>query len=143
MSGEAELFLGVIALATTVMAVLQVGMAIQGARLARRVNRLFDELDREIRPLLGRLQVVSADLGRMTALAVTEVERADQVFTHLAQRLEQLLTEAQQAIVAPARQGFALLQGIRAGLAALRGVGAATARRVDQVTKDEEALFIG
>lgn len=139
----ADLFLGVIALATTVMAVLQIAMAIHGARLARRAERLFDELDRELRPLIDRLQTISADLGRMTSLAVTQVERADQLFTVLAQRLEPLLTAAQQAVVAPARQGFALLQGIRAGLAALRGVGAATARRVEAVSEDEEALFIG
>lgn len=143
MSGRAELFLGIIALATIVMTVLQIGMAIQGARLARRADRLFDELDRELRPLVGRLQTISADLGRITSLAVTQVERADQVFADLAQRLEHLLTAAEHAVVAPARQGFALLQGIRAGLAALRGVGAATARRVEAVGDDEEALFIG
>lgn len=137
-----ELFLGAIALATTVMAVLQVGMAIHGARLARRVDRLFDRVEREIEPVLGRLQTVSTDLARVTSLAVAQVERADQMFAQVAQRLDHVLTLAQDAVVAPARQGMALLAGLRAGLAALRGLGQA-GRRPEPMGDDEEALFIG
>jgi hypothetical protein len=137
-----ELFLGAIALATTVMAVLQIGMAIAGARLARRVDRLFDQVEREIVPVLGRLQAVSADVSRVTALAVAQVERADQIFAQAGQRLDHLLTLAQDAVVAPARQGLALLAGLRAGLAALRCL-RQTRRGAGGLAEDEEALFIG
>lgn len=137
-----ELFLGAIAVATTIMAVLQVGMAVRGARLARRVDRLFDKVEHEIEPVLGRLQTVSTDMARVTSLAVAQVERADQMFEQVAQRLDHVLTLAQDAVVAPARQAMALLAGLRAGLAALRGLGQA-GRPSEPMGEDEEALFIG
>ena len=45
MSALAEIFLGVIAVATLAMAIVQVGVFIATARLARRVGRILDQLE--------------------------------------------------------------------------------------------------
>jgi hypothetical protein len=52
-------FLGIIALAVTVMAVVQVGVIVFGARLARRVEQLVVQIDRDIKPLVANLNVVA------------------------------------------------------------------------------------
>ena len=138
------LFLGTIALATFVMAAVQVGIIVYGARLAQRVQRLVDQVENEITPALNRVNAMSGDINRVTSLAVAQLERVDQLFGQFAQRSDHLMALAHDAVIAPARQGAALLQGMRAALAALRGV--ATRSRSDAAESagdDEEALFIG
>jgi len=54
-------FLGVIAVAVTVMAIVQVGVVIFGARLAKRVEQIAQQVDREIKPLLVNLNVVGQE----------------------------------------------------------------------------------
>ena len=56
MSDWSTLFLAAIAAATGVMALIQVGVLIYGARLARRVDRLADRVEREIDPFLGKVR---------------------------------------------------------------------------------------
>jgi len=51
-------FLGIIALAVSVMAIVQVGVVVFGARLANRVEQISQQVDREIKPLLVNLNVV-------------------------------------------------------------------------------------
>ena len=144
MMETSTLFLGTIALSTLVMATVQVGMIIYGARLAQRVNRLVDQVEKEIKPALNRVNVMSGDVNRATSLAVAQLERVDQLFGQFAERFDHLMEVAQDAVVAPVRQGVALLQGMRAALAALRGVaGVAPSGAAERVGDDEEALFIG
>ena len=140
----ATVFLGVIAVSTLVIALVQVGMVIYGVRLARRINRLVDVVDRDIQPMVDRVNSISTDAARATSLAATQVERFDQMFAHLTERIDGLRDLAQDALVEPVRQGVSLLQALRAGLAALRGVSeAGTARGKEPVTEDDEALFVG
>jgi hypothetical protein len=140
------LLLGVIAAATGVMAAVQIGLIVYGARLARRVDRLVDQVEREIQPTLNKINSMSSDSARATSLAVAQIERADQLFAQLAQRADHLMAVAQEAVVEPVRQGVTLLQALRAGLTALRGVGESAARPEEPAARageDEEALFIG
>ena len=144
MMETSTLFLGTIALSTLVMAAVQVGMIIYGARLAQRVNHLVDQVEKEIKPALNRVNAMSGDVNRATSLAVAQLERVDQLFGQVAKRFDHLMAVAQDAVVAPARQGVALLQGMRAALAALRGIaGVAPSGAAERVGDDEEALFIG
>ncbi len=54
MTGTTPLvFLGVIALATLVMAIIQVGAVVAVGRLARRVDHLADQVENDIKPLLA------------------------------------------------------------------------------------------
>ena len=138
------LFLGTIALATLVMAVVQVGMIVYGVRLVQRVHHLVDEVEKEIKPALIRVNEISGDMNRATSLAVAQLERVDELLGQFAGRADNLMTLAQDALVTPVRQGVALLQGMRAVLAALRDVvGGASSGSAESVGDDEEALFIG
>ena len=135
-------FLGAIALATTIMAVVQLGVILYAARLARRIDRLADRVERDVEPLITRLNEMSSDAARVTSLAVAQVERADRLFADVATRADHLLSAAQQAVIGPVREGRALMDGLRAGLAALRRLGH-RGQPAARVSDDEEALFIG
>ncbi len=142
MSEWPTLFLAAIAAATGVMTLIQIGVVIYGARLARRVNRLADLVEREIDPFLGKVQEMSNDATRATKLAVAQVERADQLMAQLAQRAEATLDVVQDVLVAPARRGLALIEGLRGMFSSVRK---SAERRSDDTesTEEDEALFIG
>ena len=138
------LLLGAIAVSTVVMAVVQVGIIVYGARLAQRVNRLVDQVEREIQPALSRVNTASGDMTRATALAVAQLERADQLFARFADRFERLVSVGQDVVVEPVRQGIALLQGLRAALTVLRRAGGdPRAEPAEPISEDQEGLFIG
>jgi hypothetical protein len=141
MSGWAELFLGLIALATLAMAIVQVGVIIAAGRLARRVDRLADQIEHDLRPLLGHLNTIGRDASRTMGLAAAQVERVDALFADLVVRIDQTLNAVQAAIVAPAREGRALLKALRAALDAIRGSREPGRQRTSR-SEDEDALFI-
>jgi hypothetical protein len=118
----ATLLLGVIAAATAVMAVVQIGMLIGGMLLTRRVNRLIEVVEQELRPVVDRVGTLSDDAARLSSLAVTRIERVDRAFERITARLEETIKAAQDAVVEPARQGMVLAHVLRAGLAALRSM---------------------
>ena len=145
-----SVFLGVIAVATLVMALVQVGLIIFAARLARKVDHLVAVIETEIKPTLGRVNTMSGDMTRVTALAVAQVERVDQLLERVVDRTDRVTLVAQDALIRPVQQGVAVFEGVRAALAALRdavGPSAASRSKTDTDTsvagKDEEALFIG
>ena len=125
------LLLAVVAVSTGIMALVHIGMIIYGARLARRVDRVVDRVEQEIGPVLGKVQEISADAARATKLAVTQVERLDQVMARLARRVEETLDVA-KVIVTPARLGLGLLDGLRA-------IFSADSKSADEQTSDAES----
>ena len=141
MSDWTAVFLGVIALSTLLMAVLQVGAVVTAARLAKRVERIADELQGEIRPLVARVHAIADDAARASSLAVAQVERADQLMMVLTRRVDETAAILQRAIIVPAREGLAVFSAVKAGLAALRGLrpGPSGSGRLE----DDDALFIG
>ncbi len=139
MTTSAEVFLGIIAVATLVMAIMQVGAILVVSRAARRVDRLANQVETEIKPLMANLTEVSQNAVRASALAATQVERADRLFADVSERVDETFTLVQGAIVTPIREGRALVTAVRAGLLALRELRAARRR----ATEDEDALFIG
>ena len=136
------LFLAVIATSTGVMALIQIGVIIYGARLARRLNRLAmsDRIERDVDPFLGRAHEMSADAARATRLAVAQVERADELMTRVACRAEELLDVAQHVVVEPARQGLALLDALRA-MFSHETQPTATQTADTESTEEDEAAF--
>lgn len=134
------IFLGVIALATLVMAAIQVGAVVFAARMAKRVDRLVDQVEHEIKPLLVNLTEVSQNAVRASSLAAAQVERADRLFASVTERVDETFTLVQTAIIAPAREGRAIISAVRAAVAAFRQLRAARAR---SRMEDEDALFIG
>ncbi len=134
-----DVFLGVIAVATLAIAVAQIGVIIAAGLMARRVARMVDQIEREVKPLFGHLNAIGSDASRAVALATAQVERADKLFSEVAVRIEQTMNVVQTSIGGPAREGRALLGALRAVLQALReGRGGRRQGRGD----DEDALFI-
>jgi type IV secretory pathway VirB2 component (pilin) len=146
-TGTAEILLGVIALAVAIMAIVQVGAIIAGLRLARRVEQLATDLEAGVKPLIADLTAVTADASKAVSLAGAQVERFDRVVADLTARADQTLTAAQQFVTGPAREGMAIVAGIRAALSALQTLREASRRRTAvrsvALEEDEESLFIG
>lgn len=133
------MFLGIIAMATLAMAIVQIGVLVAAGLLARRLQRVVERAEREMKPIVEHLNSIGRDASRAASLATAQVERADRLFADLALRVEQTLSMIQTAITAPLREGAALLSGFRAILSALRDVRAGRAR---PRAEDEDALFI-
>jgi hypothetical protein len=140
-----ELFLGVIAFAVLVMAAIQVVAIVAGIRLAKRVDQMAAQLDHEIKPLIANLTTLSGEAARAAALAAKQAERLDRVFGELVQRVDETLLAAQEFVTGPARQGMAILAGVKAVLDAFKGMRESSRRRAASgpVVDDEESLFIG
>lgn len=145
MSDTGELFLGVIAFAVLLMALIQVAAIVAGIRLARRVDQLATQLEQDVKPLLANLTAVTTEAARTAALAARQVERFDRVFAELTERVDQTLAAAQSFVVGPARQGMAIFAGISALIDSFRGLREASRRRQASrpVVDEEESLFIG
>jgi hypothetical protein len=136
----ATVFLGVIAAATLMTAVLQVVLLVAGVSLVRRISRFVDFVETEVKPIIGHIDAIARDASRAASLALAQVERADQLLSDTIQRFEQTLTTVQALIVGALREGNALMMGFRAVMAAVRGFQRrqSTRRRAE----DDEALFI-
>lgn len=137
-----DVFLGIIAVAVAVMAAIQVGAIIVAARVAKRVDRLANQIERDIRPVFQNLNVMTAEAARAASLAATQVERADRLFVDLTQRVDVTLNTLQNRVLGPAREGAALLAGLRAALGVFRDPRDARRKRPSSV-EEEDALFIG
>jgi hypothetical protein len=146
-SDTAELLLGVIAAAVLVMALVQVGAIIAGLRVVRRVEQLTTELETGIKPLIANLTTLSAEASRAATSAAGQVERFDKVVTELVVRLDSTMAAAQQFVSGPAREGMAIVAGIKAAMAAFQGLRESARRRSAtrplNVEEEEESLFIG
>jgi len=137
----ADVFLGIIAVATLAIAITQIAVIVAAGRIARRVEQLADQLEHEVKPLFVHLNAIGRDAARAAALATQQVERADRVFADLATRLETALDNAQTALGKPVREGRALLSAFKAAVQALRDVRAGARGRYRR-SEDDDALFI-
>jgi hypothetical protein len=135
-----DVFLGIIAAATLATAIIQIGVLVAAGLLTRRVGRLVDRVDRELSPLFASINSIGQDAARAASLATAQVERVDRLFSDAVLRLEDTLKLIQSAVSAPAREGAALLSGLRAALNALRT--RTTSRSRSRAADDEDALFI-
>lgn len=141
MSTTAVALLGVIAVATFVLAALQIGLVIVAVRLARRLEGLGARIEQEIRPLVSDASAVAANAARVSELAVAQVERADRVLADLAQRVDDASRAVQGAFLAPIREGRAVLAGIGAAIGAVREARQTGAQALG--ADDDDPLFIG
>jgi len=136
-----DLFLGIIAVATLLMALTQVGAIVVAARLARQAQQTLTAVHQEIRPLIAKVSAVADEASRTASLASVQVQKIDRLVTDLSRRVDETATVIQEAIVTPARQGVALLAAVKAGLAALRGI--SDLHRGSARADEEDPLFIG
>jgi predicted PurR-regulated permease PerM len=139
MSGRAEFFLGIIALTTAATAVVQIGVLVVAGLLARRIHRMVDHIDEELKPLFGHLNAIGRDASRAASLATAQVERVDRLMTDLVERLEQILNGLQAFVSGPVRSGSAFMSAFRMIVSLVRE--ARTGRRRPRAD-DEDPLFI-
>jgi chromosome segregation ATPase len=151
----AVVFLGVIAGATVIMALIQVGLIVVAARAARQAQQAVTQAQdtlttaqqtiasvrEEIRPLIGKANAIAEEASRAAALATTQVQKVDRLLTDLTVRVDETTSIVQQAIIAPAREGLAIMAAVKATLGALRN-GADWRRRTSR-SEEEDPLFIG
>ena len=135
-----DVFLGVIAVATLAIAIAQIGVIIAAGLMARRVARMVDQFERDVKPLFGHLNAIGSDASRAVALATAQVERADKLFSDVAVRVEQTLNAVQTSIGGPARDGRAMMAALRAAFQVIRDMRTGRTRRGRG--DDEDALFI-
>ncbi len=140
-----DVWLGVIAVAVALMATIQVAAIVLALRLARRVDQLTTEIEREVKPLIANLTTITAEASRAVALATVQVQRADRLFGDLALSAERTMAIASQLVGGPAKNGFALFSAARAAYSAFQDLRDSSRRRQPSRTTpdDEESLFIG
>ena len=136
-----NLFLGIIAVAVLVMAIIQVAAILFAMSAARRIGQVADRLERDLRPVVSNLQAITAEAARATSLAAVQMERADRIFADFSRRAEQVMA-AIPSLLGPAGKGFAFLNGIKAALAAIQELRRSPRRRAAH-PDEEDALFIG
>lgn len=140
MSQTAVVLLAIIAVATLVMALVQVGLIVVVARLGKKLDQVATQIEQEVRPIIAKANAVAENAARVSSLAVVQVERADRVFADLSRRVDESVALVQHRLLLPAREGRAVLAGVGAALAAFRELRAARARAA---AEEEDPLFIG
>ncbi len=147
MTETGELLLGVIAVAVAVMALVQIGAIVVGMRAVRRVEQLASEIENGLKPVLSNLTSLSAEATRAASSAAGQVDRLDRLFSDLTTRIDQTVGTAQRIVSGPAREGMAIVAGLKAAVSALQGMREATRRRkatrASSFEEEEESLFIG
>jgi hypothetical protein len=136
-----DVFLGVIAVATLAIAIAQIGVMVVAGLLAKRVGRLAEQIDRDLKPLFAHLNAIGRDASRTAALASAQMERAVVLCADIVGRVELVLDNIQSALGTPAREGRALLSGFRAAIQAIREL-RQDGRTRQRRSEDEDALFI-
>ena len=136
-----NVWLGIIAVAVLVMAVIQVAAIVFAMSAARRIGQVADRLEENLNPVVSNLQTITSEAARMTTLAAAQVERADRMFADLTRRGEQVMA-ALPTLLGPAGKGLAFLNGIKAALAAIHEL-RRSSRRGASHPDEEDALFIG
>jgi hypothetical protein len=141
-SGWSEVFLGVIAAATLIMALIQVGAIITAVRLSRQAQQVLQSVHQEVRPLIARAQALAEEASRTVAVATAQAQKVDRLITDLSVRVDETAGVIQEAIITPAREGLAIVAAVKAGLGALRGL-RDTRPRNGRHAEEEDPLFIG
>jgi ABC-type transporter Mla subunit MlaD len=141
-NGWSDVFLGVIAAATLVMALIQVGAIIAALRLSRQAQQVLQSVQQEVRPLIARAQAIAEEASHTVAIATAQAQKLDRLITDLSQRVDETASVVQEAIITPAREGLAVFAAVKAGLAALRGLRDMRPRN-GRHAEEEDPLFIG
>jgi uncharacterized protein YoxC len=110
--------------------------------VARRVNAVLTQVEKEIKPLADSVNSIARDAARISSRAAGQVERVDRLVNDLTERVEETATTVQNAILRPLRDGAALMSGVKAAIEVYREL---TGREGKTPTRgdDEDSLFIG
>ena len=135
-------FLAIIAAATLVMAVIQVGATVALLKVARQAQETVTAVHRDVKPLIARANQIAEEASRTVALATVQAQKVDKLVSDLSRRVDETSAVVQQAVVMPAREGIAIVSAIKAALGALRGFNDFRGR-TGRSSDEDDALFIG
>lgn len=155
MTEWSQVFLGIIAAATLLMALIQVGVIIVAAKVARQAQdalgraqqamaaaqQTLASIHEDIRPLIARASIIADEASRTAVLASAQAGKIDRLVTDLSRRVDETSAIVQQGIVTPAREGLAVIAALKAALAVVRAGG--DFRRRTSRSEEEDPLFIG
>lgn len=136
-----ETFLGIIAVATLVMALIQVGAIIAILRVVRQAQQTITTLQADVRPLIEKATAVADEASRTASLATLQAQKVDRLLSDLAVRVDETAGVVQQAIITPAREGMAIVAAIKAVIGTLQGFRGRP--RHGRTVDEEDPLFIG
>lgn len=140
MTDWAVVWLGVMAVSLALMAMIQIALIVVGIRLVTQMTATVEDVRKELRPLLDKMNRIADDAAKATSLAALQVERVDQVLSVTAARVDEAAEVLRAAMGGPIRKGAAVLMAVRAIASALRRrpATAGMGRR-----DDDDALFVG
>ena len=138
-----QVFLGVIAVATALMAMVQIGAIVVLARVSGQVQSIVATIQSDIRPLIARANAIAEEASRTATLATAQAQKIDKLMTDLTRRVDETSAVIQHAILTPAREGMAIIAAFKAGFGVLKGLGMRDMRGRHGGVDDEDALFIG
>jgi hypothetical protein len=136
----AVVLLGIMTVALVIMAVVQIGLIVVALRVARQVTTTAETFRRELRPLIDKIGVVTDDAARVTALALTQMERVNHALASTSQRVDATVSMIEGLVARPVRRSAAVVAAFKAALGVVRQV--QTRRRIRREAEDD-ALFVG
>ena len=137
-----DVYLGVIAVAVAVMALIQVAAVVAAMRASRRVADTVTRLEGDLKPIVANLKSMSVDAARTASIASAQAQKAEQLIGGLTARVNNTVAVVEETVVAPAREAYAVVQGLLAALSAFRQGAQGPARR-PSTNEEEDSLFIG
>lgn len=87
MTTTVVVLLGVLALASLTQAVFLIVLAVEGRRLAQRVDSFQSRIGSELRPILGDITRVTENLASASAATAGQARRIDVMMTEVTSRL--------------------------------------------------------
>ena len=136
-----DVFLGVIAVATLAIAIAQIGVIIAAGLMARRVGRMVEQLERDVKPLFGHLNAIGTRrLARRRRWPPRRSSAPTSCSPMSRSASSRRSTSSRRRSARPAREGRAMMGAFRAALQAIREI-AHRPRRQGR-GDDEDALFI-
>ena len=137
-----DVYLAVIAVAVAAMAVLQIAAVVVAVRMAKRVGEAVSRFEDDVRPIVTSLKAMSADAARTASIASAQAQRAEQLIGDLTSRVNHTVAAVEASVVTPAREAYAVVQGLLGALSAFRQ-GSPRASRRPVAAEEEDPLFIG
>jgi hypothetical protein len=141
------LLLGLIALGSLIQALVIIGIALGGLRVARRVQDMQENVDRELRPAVESLTRVAHNASEVAVVVGAQARRVEEMVGLTMERLDLARAQVRGRVSRPmaslADVG-ALLKGFRRGLSVYRQLGGLEdqAGGGPRRYRDDEHLFI-
>ena len=142
-------FLGLIALCSLTQTIFLVRLALEGRRVARRVDEIQERLDREIRPSIENLTRFTRNLSEVSEIVALQMRRVDLVLADTAEKIQETTSALCAAVVKPLGPLFdaaAFFKGLQRGFAVYQQLrvldGATRVKGRSYPAGDDEHMFI-